>query len=77
MQSDKYAGNESGLKLPFIPGKEVFFLDLVDVADDDRETSFHKEWVIRKKIFSVAMIQEEGKYFSSWDEAYQAWKERK
>lgn len=46
MQSDKYTGNESGLKLPFIPGKEVFFLDLVDVADDDRETSFHKEWVI-------------------------------
>ena len=67
----------TNIELPFSVGQDVYFLALIDVADDDRETSFHKEWVIRKKIFTVTMIQEEGKYYRSWAEAYQELKERK
>lgn len=58
------------IRFPFVVGEDVYYLALVDMADDDREQTFHKEWVIRKKTFSVSMLQGEGKYFANWAEAY-------
>lgn len=56
---------QNRLKLPFDFGQEVFYIALIK-----------GDWCIRSTIFEPCMLQEAGKFFGSWENAFAELKDR-